>query len=64
MISNHPYEVTAEMMELGQANFIPRDSLRHTIKDSPEAAMKIVQPTEPELLKGVRRDSTLGIVPS
>ena len=26
-ISNVPYEVTAEMMEPGQANFIPRESL-------------------------------------
>lgn len=27
VVSNVPYEVTAEMMEPGQANFIPRDSL-------------------------------------
>jgi CRP/FNR family cyclic AMP-dependent transcriptional regulator len=26
-ISNHPYEVTAEMIEPGQANFISRDAL-------------------------------------
>jgi len=28
VISNVPYEVTAEMMEPGQANFVPRDSLQ------------------------------------
>jgi CRP/FNR family cyclic AMP-dependent transcriptional regulator len=27
VVSNRPYAVTAEMMEPGQANFIPRDSL-------------------------------------
>src|SRR5499427_7844760 len=35
VISNRPYEVTAEMMEPGQANFIPRDSLQLFVKDFP-----------------------------
>src|SRR5271170_139805 len=33
-VSNRPYEVTAEMMEPGQANFIPRDSLIQFLKDN------------------------------
>ena len=33
VVSNRPYEVTAEMMEPGQANFIPRDSLLQFLKD-------------------------------
>src|ERR1700740_822322 len=42
-VSNRPYEVTAEMMEPGQANFIPRDSLLHLMKDFPEVAVRIAQ---------------------
>ena len=33
VISNRPYEVTAEMMEPGQANFIPRESLLQFLKE-------------------------------
>ena len=36
VISNVPYEVTAEMMEPGQANFIPRESLQLFVKEFPE----------------------------
>jgi CRP/FNR family transcriptional regulator len=43
VISNRPYEVTAEMMEPGQGNFIPRDSLLHMLKDHPEVAVKMAQ---------------------
>src|SRR5215813_8233050 len=43
VISNRPYEVTAEMMEPGQANFIPRDSLTLMLNDFPEAAMRMAQ---------------------
>src|ERR1700756_3660359 len=39
VVSNRPYEVTAEMMEPGQANFIPRDSLLHMLKDFPAVAV-------------------------
>src|SRR6201988_5407981 len=31
-ISNRPYEVTAEMIEPGQANFITRDALLHFLR--------------------------------
>jgi CRP/FNR family transcriptional regulator len=43
VVSNRPYEVTAEMMEPGQGNFIPRDSLMHMLKDYPEMAVRIAQ---------------------
>ena len=41
VISNRPYEVTAEMMEPGQANFIPRDSLLRFLKDDSEVGMHV-----------------------
>ena len=43
VVSNRPYEVTAEMMEPGQANFVPRDSFLHMLKDFPEVAMRVAQ---------------------
>jgi CRP/FNR family transcriptional regulator, cyclic AMP receptor protein len=44
VISNVPYEVTAEMMEPGQANFIPHDSLQQFLREFPEVAMRVAQP--------------------
>lgn len=42
-ISNHPYEVTAEMMEPGQANFIPRDALLSFLREHGEVALRVAQ---------------------
>src|ERR1700727_3955498 len=43
VMSNRPYELTAEMMEPGQANFIPRDSFLQMLKDFPDVAMRVAQ---------------------
>ncbi len=43
VIANRPYEVTAEMMVPGQANFIPRDSLLQFRKDHEEVALRIAE---------------------
>jgi CRP/FNR family transcriptional regulator len=43
VISGRPYEVTAEMMEPGQANFISRDSLLQFLKENGEAAANIAE---------------------
>ncbi len=42
-ISGEPYEVTAEVLEPGQANFIPRESFLHFLKDHGDAALKVAQ---------------------
>ena len=42
-ISNHPYEVSAEMIEPGQANFIPRDALLRFLADHGEVALRVAQ---------------------
>lgn len=42
-ISNHPYEVTAEMIEPGQANFIPRDDLLKFLSQHGEVALRVAQ---------------------
>ena len=61
VISNRPYEVTAEMMEPGQANFIPRDSLLHYLKDNPEVAMRVAQQLSRNYYTAYEEIRTLGL---
>jgi CRP/FNR family cyclic AMP-dependent transcriptional regulator len=42
-ISNHPYEVTAEMIDPGQANFIPRDAMLRFLRQHGEVALRVAQ---------------------
>jgi CRP/FNR family transcriptional regulator len=42
-ISNRPYEVTAEMMEPGQANFIARDALLQFLREYGEVALRVAE---------------------
>jgi len=60
-VSNRPYEVTAEMMEPGQANFIPRDSLMQMLKDFPEAAMRVAQQLSCNYFTAYEEIRTLGL---
>ena len=64
VISGVPYEVTAEMMEPGQANFIPRDSLQLMIKDFPEVAMKVAQQLSRNYYTAYEEIRTLGLAAS
>jgi len=64
VISNRSYEVTAEMMEPGQANFIPRDSLQLMIKDHPEVAMRIAQQLSRNYYTAYEEIRTLGLAAS
>ena len=60
-VSNRPYEVTAEMMEPGQANFVPRDSLLHLLKDFPEVAVRIAQQLSRNYYTAYEEIRTLGL---
>jgi CRP/FNR family transcriptional regulator, cyclic AMP receptor protein len=42
-ISNRPYEVTAEMIEPGQANFITRDALLEFLREHGEVALRVAE---------------------
>jgi CRP/FNR family transcriptional regulator len=64
VVSNRPYEVTAEMMEPGQANFIPRDSLLHMLKDHPEVAMRVAQQLSRNYYTAYEEIRTLGLAAS
>src|SRR5690242_889820 len=61
VISNVPYEVTAEMMEPGQANFIPRDSLQLFLKEFPEVAMRVAQQLSRNYYTAYEEIRTLGL---
>jgi CRP/FNR family transcriptional regulator, cyclic AMP receptor protein len=64
VISNVPYEVTAEMMEPGQANFIPRDSLHLLVKDFPEVAMRVAEQLSQNYFTAYEEVRTLGLTAS
>jgi len=64
VISTVPYEVTAEMMEPGQANFIPRDSLMLFLKEFPEVAMRVAQQLSRNYFTAYDEIRTLGLAAS
>jgi len=64
VVSNRPYEVTAEMMEPGQANFIPRDSLLLFLKDFPEVAMRAAEQLSRNYYTAYEEIRTLGLTTS
>jgi CRP/FNR family transcriptional regulator, cyclic AMP receptor protein len=64
VISNRPYEVTAEMMEPGQANFIPREPLLQFLKDHVEVAMRVAQQLSRNYFTAYEEIRTLGLAAS
>ena len=60
-ISNHPYEVTAEMMEPGQANFIAADALMQFLHDYGEVAMRVAQQLSRNYYSAYEEIRTLGL---
>ena len=60
-ISNHPYEVTAEMMEPGQANFIAADALLQFLHDYGEVAMRVAQQLSRNYYSAYEEIRTLGL---
>jgi CRP/FNR family transcriptional regulator, cyclic AMP receptor protein len=64
VVSDRPYEVTGEMMEPGQANFIPRDSLLHFLKEFPEVAVKVAQQLSRNYYVAYEEIRTLGLAVS
>ncbi|HET9410203.1 MAG TPA: Crp/Fnr family transcriptional regulator [Candidatus Sulfotelmatobacter sp.] len=64
VVSNRQYEVTAEMMEPGQANFIPRDSFLHFLRDFPEVAMRVAEQLSRNYYTAYEEIRTLGLTSS
>ncbi|HTW60053.1 MAG TPA: Crp/Fnr family transcriptional regulator [Terriglobales bacterium] len=61
VVSNRPYEVTAEMMEPGQANFIPREPLLQFLKDYPDASVRVAQQLSRNYFTAYEEIRTLGL---
>jgi CRP/FNR family transcriptional regulator, cyclic AMP receptor protein len=63
-ISNRPYEVTAEMMEAGQANFIARDALLEFLRQHGEVALRIAEQLSRNYYAAHEEIRTLGLTSS
>ena len=63
-ISNVPYEVTAEMMQPGQANFIPREPLILMMRDFPEVSLRIARQLSCNYFAAHEEIRTLGLTTS
>jgi CRP/FNR family transcriptional regulator, cyclic AMP receptor protein len=64
VISNLPYEVTAEMMEPGQANFVPREPLLQLMRDYPEVAARTAEQLSHDYYAAHDEIRTLGLATS
>jgi CRP/FNR family transcriptional regulator, cyclic AMP receptor protein len=64
VVSKVPYEVTAEMMEPGQANFIARDALLHFMQEFPEVAMRVAEQLSRNYFTAHEEIRTLGLAVS
>jgi len=63
-ISNRPYEVTAKMVEPGQANFIPADALLQFFHDYGEVGLRVAQQLSRNYYSAHEEIRTLGLAPS
>jgi CRP/FNR family transcriptional regulator, cyclic AMP receptor protein len=63
-ISNQPYEVTAEMIEPGQANFITRDSLLQFLRENGEVALRVAEQLSRNYYTAYEEIRTLGLASS
>ena len=63
-ISNRPYEVTAEMIEPGQANFITRDALLQFMREYGEVAVRVAEQLSRNYYSAYEGIRTLGLTNS
>jgi CRP/FNR family cyclic AMP-dependent transcriptional regulator len=63
-ISNRPYEVTAEMLEAGQANFISRDALLEFLRQHGEVALRVAEQLSRNYYSAYEEIRTLGLTSS
>ena len=63
-ISNRPYEVTAEMVEAGQANFIARDAFLQFLREHGEVAVRVAEQLSRNYYTAYEEIRTLGLTTS
>src|SRR5208282_849006 len=63
-VSNRPYEVSAEMVEAGQANFIARDAFLQFLRDHGEVAVRVAEQLSRNYYTAYEEIRTLGLTTS
>src|ERR1043165_4085500 len=63
-MSNRPYEVTAEMVEPGQANFIARDAFVSFLREYGEVAVRVAEQLSRNYYSAYEEIKTLGLTTS
>ncbi|HTR67672.1 MAG TPA: Crp/Fnr family transcriptional regulator [Terriglobales bacterium] len=63
-ISNRPYEVTAEMVEPGQANFIAREAFLQFLREHGEVALRVAEQLSRNYYTAYEEIRTLGLASS
>jgi CRP/FNR family transcriptional regulator, cyclic AMP receptor protein len=63
-ISDRPYEVTAEMVEPGQANFIERDAFLQFLREHGEVAVRVAEQLSRNYYTAYEEIRTLGLTNS
>ena len=63
-ISNHAYELTAEMIEPGQANFVPRDLFLRFLRENGEVALRVAEELSRDFYAAYEEVRTLGLTSS
>ena len=63
-VSDRPYEVTAEMIEPGQANFIARDALLQFLRENGEVALRVAEQLSRNYYTAYEEIRTLGLTSS
>jgi CRP/FNR family transcriptional regulator len=63
-VSNRPYEVTAQMVEAGQANFIPRDTFLQFLREYGEVAVRVAEQLSRNYYTAYEEIRTLGLTSS
>lgn len=63
-ISNRPYEVTAEMVEPGQANFIARDAFLQFLRENGDVAVSVAEQLSRNYYTAYEEIRTLGLTSS
>jgi len=63
-VSNRPYEVTAEMVEPGQANFIAREAFLQFLREHGEVAVRVAEQLSRNYYTAYEEIRTLGLTSS
>lgn len=63
-VSGRPYEVSVEMMEPAQANFIPRDQFLAFLRDHGDAALRVAEQLSENYHQAYEEIRTLGLATS